>query len=663
MKQINCWLRFAIVISVFALNAEVIRTFGTDTPPKFYAVLVSASVQTSPPEIALTWPADPEAASYTIRRKSPDESRWGAAVSLAGNAASYIDRSAASGQIYHYQLTKTTRRVPAYIGYGYIFAGINAPLVDTRGKIILMVERTYASELASELARLQQDLVGDGWTVLRRDVSRQDSVTSIKQLIKQDYDADPNGVRTVFLLGNVPVPYSGAIAPDGHENHRGAWPADVYYGEMDGPWTDSSVTSTNAERQVGWNIPGDGKFDQSAVPSDVDLEIGRVDLSNMTCYSNKAQPRFEKDLLRQYLNKNHNFRHGLIRAERRALICDNFTDKGEDPIGGSGWRNFAPFFGADNIFEVGWTNYLPTVTSQSYLWTFASGGGTYYYSVGVGSSDDFALQNVRAIFTIFMGSYFGDWNNESNFLRAALGSGDVLTASYSGFPHWFYQHMALGRHIGFSARFSQNNDPRLGLFPPFNAGTREVHSALMGDPTLRMHPVLPPGNLNGALTASGVMLNWAASPDNSLAGYHVYRASSPAGPFTRLTGNSPISATTFTDASGNGTYTFIVRAIKLERSGSGTYFNPSQGVFFTTTVTGSGSNITPLKILKGEFTGLDFQLQITGQSGQRIAIEISENMRDWASLGTQTFRGNTLTFIHPNAAQSGRRFYRARLIP
>jgi len=51
---------------------------------------------------------------------------------------------------------------------------------------------------------------------------------------------------------------------------------------------------------------GDGKFDQDTIPGPVQLAVGRVDLSRM--------PAFEADettLLRQYLNRNHAWRHGL----------------------------------------------------------------------------------------------------------------------------------------------------------------------------------------------------------------------------------------------------------------------------------------------------------------------------------------------------------------
>src|SRR5205814_612394 len=200
----------------------------------------------------------------------------------------------------------------SYKGYGYVQSGINVPLLENRGKVVLVVDRTYAAQLASELNRLQQDLVGDGWTVLRHDVGRSDSVVSVKNLIKADYNADPAGVKSVFLFGHVPVPYSGQLNPDGHPEHIGAWPADVYYGDMDGNWTDSSVNYTQsansdpADRARLTNRPGDGKFDQTQIPSSLELEVGRVDLANMPgddYWGIDAVIPSETELLRRYLVK------------------------------------------------------------------------------------------------------------------------------------------------------------------------------------------------------------------------------------------------------------------------------------------------------------------------------------------------------------------------
>ena len=144
------------------------------------------------------------------------------------------------------------------------------------------MDNTYARQLDNELARLQQDLVGDGWAVTRLDVKRSDSPVHVKALIKAQYNQDQANTKAVFLFGHVPVPYSGDIVPDGHySNHQGAWPCDGYYGDMDGTWTDNSVNDTSADDPRNHNIPGDGKFDQSTFPAPLRLMVGRVDLADI----------------------------------------------------------------------------------------------------------------------------------------------------------------------------------------------------------------------------------------------------------------------------------------------------------------------------------------------------------------------------------------------
>ena len=81
-------------------------------------------------------------------------------------------------------------------------------------------------------------------------------MTTVKAIVKQDYLADSTHVRSLFILGHVPVPYSGDIAPDGHTpgngNHQGAWPADIYYGNFYTNWTDKKVRdSTGQDHEIG----------------------------------------------------------------------------------------------------------------------------------------------------------------------------------------------------------------------------------------------------------------------------------------------------------------------------------------------------------------------------------------------------------------------------
>jgi len=581
--------------------------------PRFYAVEVSATVQAAPPQINLRWTADANANGYTLYRKSPGATSWSPITSLSGSATAWSDQNVVNGGSYEYAVTKNTTL--GYPGTGYILAGINAPMIENRGKMVLIVDNTHAAALATELARLQQDLVGDGWTVIRHDVARSTTPPQVKQLIRSAYNADPANVKSVFLFGHVAVPYSGNYNPDGHPDHQGAWTADTYYGDMDGSWTDVSVNNTGAEKEWNRNSPGDGKFDQSDLPSDIELAVGRVDLYNMTCFSNKAWSRSELDLLRAYLNKDHNFRHGKMVVPRRGLVCDNFGEAEGEAFASTGWRNFAPFFGAENNIQVPYGQYFNTLRDNAYLWSYGTGGGSWYTCNGIGGSDDFATTEIKTVFTAFLGSYFGDWDNESAFLRAPLGSGWALATAWGGRPHWFFHPMALGETIGTAARLSQNNRYG-GLYAAQNWGTHQVHVTLLGDPSLRMHPVIPPASVAATPTVgTGVSLTWAASTDTGIQGYNVYRGSSGNGPFTRISSTVPISNLFFTDNSGTAGSVYMVRAVKLEQSGSGTYLNLSQGTFANL---GSG-NPTPT------VPTAPSNLSATVQSSTQVNLRWSDN--------------------------------------
>jgi hypothetical protein len=374
---------FALSIFGGAARAAVENTWD-------YSVQVSATVQVAPPSITLSWPQDTNGtpAGYAVARKSPGASSWGQAVSLPGNATSYTDATVSAGTAYEYRVVKTAA---GYTGYGYVETGIGVPLMDQRGKVVLLVDDTMATPLATELLRLEQDLAGDGWTVLRHDVSRTATPVAIKAIIKADYDADRSNVKSVFLFGHVPVPYSGQLNPDGHAEHLGAWPADVYYGDMDGAWTDSTVnvTATGQDAADGvrlTNRPGDGKFDQSQIPSAVELEVGRVDLANMPgddYWDVPAVIPSETELLRRYLTKDHNFRHAITPTARRALVGDYLGIFGGEAFAASGFRSFAPLVGAANIRNLSReTNgqlgvWMPETSANDYLLVSGSAYASY----------------------------------------------------------------------------------------------------------------------------------------------------------------------------------------------------------------------------------------------------------------------------------------------
>ncbi|MDB6019586.1 MAG: hypothetical protein JWR19_4075 [Pedosphaera sp.] len=537
---------------------------------------LSAAAQESPPQITLSWPNPGGITGYTIYRTttigtdSNGSGNWGAPIANLSSAVnSFIDNNVVTNQAYEYQV------VPSGLSNSesYIHTGIKLSLVESRGKLVLLVDNSFSTGLIYELDRLQRDLAGDGWTVLRHDVSRNDTPANIKAVIKADYNADPANVTAVLLLGHIPIPYSGWVDPDDH-GLRPA-PTDTFYGDMTGTWTDNINYGDNSPTNHPWwkNFAGDGKYDQSTIPGAMTLQVGRVDLANMTAFA--PYSLYEIDLLRRYLDKDHNFRQGII----------SVANRGADMNSGTSAYCQTQLFG---VAPTQVTNYFQVFTNNSYLWlTKGGGGGAYDYSSDIGYTSNFAASassaGVKVVFNSWFASSFWEWDIENGFLRAPLAaSGYSLVNFWSENPCWILHHMALGRTIGFSAQQSQNN---VNYYNHHGAGLpnlyrRGVHMSLMGDPTLRMHVVIPPASLTSTPSGGQVNLSWPAAPQTGLQGYHIYRAGSVTGPFTRLNGPY-ITGTTFTDTNPPaGTKSYLVKAVRLETaSGSGTYLNSSQGVF------------------------------------------------------------------------------------
>ncbi|MDR2015258.1 MAG: hypothetical protein LBP99_06505 [Azoarcus sp.] len=535
-----------------------------------YVIMLSAQISESPAKIRLQWPGyTVPMGSYEVYRKNKNATSWEKVATLSGSATSYEDTNVVVGKTYEYRFMTKPGAAPGFdmvldfskTRQGYIFAGIKVPPVESRGKVVLLVESEQAKALRTELKTLKTDLIGDGWTVLRHDVPRNATPQSTRALIQADYNADPANVKAVFLLGHIPVfnPVfkSGNLAPDGHTNHMGPWPADAYYGSMDTSWDD--------------NIPENPGYAQSKIPGNVQLQVGRVDFDNMPAFQKNAT-----ELLRQYLNKNHKYRIGQMTATKNAFISDGFgRGKLDNAASYNGYKLFSTLWGPNARIDDGpWTQYLP---QDTYTWGHINGGGSYTSCAAVGgtlTTGHLATQNYGVIFWQSFGSYFGNWNTQNNLMRALLAMPDYgLTSAWTGRPHWFFHHMALGETIGYSTWLTQNNKGIL-YAPSGGIGANDVHIALMGDPTLRMFPVLPATNLQAKSVSGTTELQWTASEDSEVTDYYVYGASNPGGPYKRL---EIVKGTNWINVNPGNTKYYMVRASKLIPTGSGSFYNLSQG--------------------------------------------------------------------------------------
>lgn len=616
-----------------------------------FAVQISAAFQVSPPQITLHWEPDsygPD--SYTVYRKSRDATSWGSPLAtLPGSALSFTDTSVTVGTTYEYGIVKVVLNAGGYRGYGYIYTGINAPVIENRGKLLLVVATNATAGLSTELARLQSDLSGDGWQVVRHDVSSNDTPANVRTIITNDYYADPANVNSLFLFGHVPVLQSGNLNYDTHGARP--FPADAYYGDVNNDWPTNVASSP------------------SYMPSDIKLMIGRVDLANMPGNGAPSPWPNETELLRNYLNKDHNWRFKLISVQRRALIADRFG-VANGQCAATGWRNFEPFVGPGNISQADISDGAPNnqrwislITAGSYLWTYGCGGGqdTSISELGTNGqyndvwSTDVVGQDAKAVFVMVNGSHMAAWDHADNIMRSVMATPSVgLTCCLAGQPHWFLHHMALGEPIGFGTRLTMNNSTLYQSYS--NDFPRAIYLSLMGDPTLRMEPVAAPSSLTGAAGPGGVTLKWSPSSD-AVAGYHVYRAAASAGPFARLT-TALLTGTNFTDTTASsGVYTYMVRAVNLESHYSGSYFNPSQGIFATVTA----ASLAPPMTIIAKRTNNNFVLTWNSQSGFAYRVQCKSNLNEaaWAELSDSIPGADgTTSWTDTNILSRPQRLYR-----
>jgi fibronectin type 3 domain-containing protein len=613
-----------------------------------YTVQVSATVQTSPPQITLQWEGDDPygVLHWSIYRKAKDATSWNFITTLGTSITSWTDTSVGIGSTYEYEVVKTaTNRT----GYGYVFSGINAPLTENRGTCLLIVATNSTVGLSSELARLQSDLTGDGWFVIRHDVSSNQTPLSVRTVITNDYYADPANVNSVFLFGHVPILQSGpTLNYDGHQSR--AMPADAFYGEMNNDWP------TNLASSPGF------------LPSDVKLMVGRVDLANMPGNGAKVPWSSETELLRNYLNKDHNWRHKLVTVPRAALMGNQRGDESGEATAVSGYRNFEPLVGPGNTIEADvdfpTNRWVVMLNGSSYLWAYGCGAGQVAACSGLGTNDgsfydclstDVVGLDAKAVFVMLFGSWFGEWDLTDDLMRSVLATQNLgLTCALAGRPHLFLHHMGLGETIGYGIRLSINNTT---LYQnQINALTRGVYVALMGDPTLRMDQLAPPSSLTATPVGATVNLSWSASSDPVL-GYHVYRATSAAGPFSRITG-SLISQTSFSDSNlSPGSYTYMVRAVALQTTPSGTYYNPSQGVFANATVVALPPRMTIL------VAPIENTMSLTWNSqpgiSYRVQFKSSMTQANWTELsGSIVATDSTTSWVDPAPMTDSQRFYR-----
>ncbi|MEM7571976.1 MAG: hypothetical protein AAF433_03700 [Bacteroidota bacterium] len=540
-----------------------------------HSVKLEAAVMADSAQIQLSWVEDEAVAGYELYRRDYPEGAWGQSLaSYPAGVNEHLDEEVELGQLYEYRIIKTNTDFDS-LGYGYLLSGIELPPVHYSGRILIVQTTTTAAAIPDAVADYQEVLLSDGWQTGQLIVPDGATAEEVKNLIVANYADVPFNV--ILILGDVPIPHSGNLAADGHNNHRGAWSADVYYGDLDGEWTDTIVNNTTSTNARNHNIPGDGRWDQSAIPSEVEVAVGRVDFSELPAF-----PEDEYELLRQYLAKDIAYRRGELPFRQRAMVRNiNPWDGG---LAQNGLRNFAPLVSLDSMGFGEWS----IVFSEAYQWYYGGSAGNYTVGYQMGNSAYFAANDFQSIFTAWFGSYFGDYDYPDAYMRSHLGSGTVLSSVWAGAPHWYFHPMAMGFPLATATLATQNNDTL------YHAGfyARGVHVNLLGDPSLKAFVFQGPTAITSIAGTGYVDLSWEAGPTENLACYYLYRRSSESGVFDLLDSIS-VDQFSYRDncLQAGASYQYLVRASRLETTPSGSFYNLSAGPMSPPVTVMEGSNL------------------------------------------------------------------------
>lgn len=570
------------------------------------SVVLCAAINESTPSITLNWSpvSGRTTSSVVISRKSGYTSTTWTQVASLGAVSSWTDTSVTPGTYYEYKVVVNGSPT------GYIATGIKLPQETYRGKLVLVIDNTFQTSLATQIQGLIDDLNADKWVVVPIYVSRTATPASVRSQIQAIYNADTANTKAVYLLGHVPVASAGNMNPDGHAD-RGM-SSDTYYGEMTSTWNNVtggcsgySWAPQTATSQL--DVPSnDARFCHSSPPSSLELQVGRVDFYKILAYGQS-----EQTMLSNYLTKARNFKTRQTIPTERMYIRDRLGNSGLYSARGT-WASVPAVVGIQNTsYDTAYDPALHTIlNNQSYLFAYGSyygkntrgtdGGVTMDWTTGLGASISpvtlgyagstwaAATTNWGGVFNIVFGSYFGEWNDENGYLRGMLGSGNALTSVYGGTNYWFFHQMGMGKNIGYSGMMTQNNT---GYYTPAggmdsSATTGRSYMSLMGDPTLRATYLARPGNLIVSNLGGFAAFSWTSSSDSPL-GYNIYEIQSNN---VRKVNSTLISGTTF---NSTDTYSssakYMVTAVKVKATNSGTYYNESLG-----TLGGGSGGGTPL---------------------------------------------------------------------
>ena len=526
-----------------------------------------------------------------VYRRAFGTTNWTAvANALPAGTSQWIDSNVNPGEIWEYQVKRQNTwnyDNQTYDAVGYTMGALAYDNTNYKGQMILLVSNDITAALSLKYTRLKKEITADGWLVNEIIVSRAtnwnsgNEVVTIKNQIVTLYNNKPvnDKPKALFILGHVPLPRSGSqdiVSPDNHIENRGARGCDAYYADMNGVFTDIATYNPGGlSTPLAVNLPGDFKWDQDFFPSDVEMAFGRIDFADITDISTP-----EMTMIENYLDRLSNYKN-----------VDNGFNMGEKSAFFSGYENSndGSFRSLLNITKPNlvYQNFSGAIHNQ---WVQNNGPfKVYMQNTTVPSISDWQNYGMNAtVYTSDQSHWgFGDvpqtWGEYSR-IRALLGiDSKCLIAFTTTMGINIFHQACSGKPLGVAIKEIMNHNQTNQYLekPPQEYDTENwwnrTHFAFYGDPTLNLYQIKPPTNLLISESNGEVSLQWTASIDVNVIGYHIYESNTELGKFQRITSN-PITNNTFVIPNYVAGKWYMVKSIKLIESGCGKFLHSSIGL-------------------------------------------------------------------------------------
>ena len=507
---------------------------------------------------------------------------------------SWIDKNVNLGEVWEYQIRRKHSTGDAI---GYAVAAISYDQSNYRGQMILLISKDYFDKLEDKIVRLKKDLTGDGWYVNELIVAKGDDklndgqrVVGVKDSIITIYNEAPidDKPKVLFVLGAVPLPRlgQGLQPPDGHIEASGARGSDSYYADIDGVFTDTSTYDIPEQSfALTKNYPGDFKWDQDKIPSKLEMAFGRVSFLKV------ASGSFTEEIamMANYLDRLHEYRY--VVGGQKMSIKTGFNETGYSNSTDASYRCLPALSGGDNVL-----NSSISTSGGHNQWVKNQGSLMWYMSnqhvpqlsewdsIGMNATVYSSDQSNFGYGDIANNSGINNW--QASVIRRILGyDSQCLISLWTTSGINVFHQAGVGEPLGYACKqimdhniINQNLEKVEQEWDTPDWWNR-THFNFFGDPTLRLHQTEPASNLQATNENNELRLEWTASNDENIVGYHVYKSDNEFGVYKKITGIDPIINTEFVDPTYTINDWYMVKAIASQTSGSGIFLNPSHGIF------------------------------------------------------------------------------------